>query len=279
MGDAKATSYYLPPGCRFYPSEEQLLCYYLSHQNSAGQASSGNGGYDLIKELDLYDHDPFDLPDYACYSYGHGGRRRHWYCYTVRVVKERRARSGYWRRKGRVRDVVGRGGKAVLGRRSSYEFYLGNSPKTAVRTDWVLYQYAQVDHVQASFVLCRVFVRSQGGTSKSDNGLSSCAEETVSTVRHIGIQHGGFCTPHIVPEIHGDKSVPRNTDKSKDQMTLETEVDKQVETGPLSSIQTNEQVLSSVLGVGNPLLLDGLATEHLLSLIEGDFIELDDLID
>lgn len=98
-------------------------------------------------------------------------------------------------------------------------------------------------YLQASFVLCRVFVRSQGGTSKSENGLSSCAEETVSTVRHIGIQHGGFCTPHIVPEIHGDKSVPRNTDKSKDQMTLETEVDKQVETGPLSSIQTNEQVM------------------------------------
>lgn len=146
-GDAKASSYYLPPGCRFYPSEEQLLCYYLSNKN-AEQAKSG--GYDLIKELDLYDHDPFNLPDYACYSYGHGGRKRHWYCYTVRVLKDRRAKSGYWKRKGRVRDVVGRGGKAVLGRRSSFEFYLGNSPKTAVRTDWVLYQYAQLDHLQVN---------------------------------------------------------------------------------------------------------------------------------
>ncbi|XP_050366835.1 NAC domain-containing protein 72-like [Argentina anserina] len=282
MGDAKATSFYLPPGCRFYPSEEQLLCYYLSRKNTAAAASDGisgdeDNGYDLIKELDLYGHDPFDLPDYACYPYGRGGRKRHWYCYTVRVLKERRAKSGYWRRKGRVRDVVGGGGKAVLGRRSSFVFYLGNSPKTAVRTDWVLYQYAQVDHLQASFVLCRVFVRSQGGTSISENGLSSCAEETVSTVRHIGIQHDGFNTPHIVPEIHVDKSVPRNTDKSNDQMRLETEVDKQVETGHL--FQTNDQVPSFMVGVNNPVLLDGLSSEHLMSLIEGDFIELDDLID
>ncbi|KAL6207864.1 hypothetical protein ACLB2K_018817 [Fragaria x ananassa] len=276
MGDAKATSFYLPPGCRFYPSEEQLLCYYLSRKNTAA-SDSGDHGYDLIKELDLYDRDPFDLPDYACYSYGRGGRRRHWFCYTVRVLKERRARSGYWKRKGRVRDVVGGGGKAVLGRRSSFVFYLGNSPKTAVRTDWVLYQYAQVDHLQAFFVLCRVFVRSQGGTNISENALSSCAEETVSTVRHIGIQHDGIYAPHIVPEIDGDKSVPRNTDKSKDQMRPETEVDKQVETQPVSSIQTNGQVPLS--GVSNPVLLDGLSSEHLLSLVEGDFIELDDLID
>lgn len=47
--------------------------------------------------------------------------------------------------------MVGRGGKAVLGRRTSFVFYLGNSPNTAVRTDWVLYQYAQVDHVKVLF--------------------------------------------------------------------------------------------------------------------------------
>ncbi|PQQ15623.1 NAC domain-containing protein 104-like isoform X1 [Prunus yedoensis var. nudiflora] len=127
MGDPKATSLRsLPPGCRFYPSEEQLLCCYLSNKNDADPAQSG--GYDLIRELDLYDHDPFDLPDSACYSYGHAGRKRHWFCYTVRVLKERRAKSGYWRRKGRDRDVVGRGGKAVLGRRTSFVFYWGIRP-------------------------------------------------------------------------------------------------------------------------------------------------------
>ncbi|XP_021820162.1 NAC domain-containing protein 72-like isoform X2 [Prunus avium] len=233
MGDPKATSLRsLPPGCRFYPSEEQLLCCYLSNKNDADPAQSG--GYDLIRELDLYDHDPFDLPDSACYSYGHAGRKRHWFCYTVRVLKERRAKSGYWRRKGRDRDVVGRGGKAVLGRRTSFVFYLGNSPNTAVRTDWVLYQYAQVDHVMASFVLCRVFVRSRGNRL-SYNGVSSCAEESACTVRHIGIQHDGFHTPNIVEtEVHGDNSAHRKNEMLNFPMRLDCEINDRVKNGPVS---------------------------------------------
>lgn len=157
MGEPKATSLTLPPGCRFYPSDEQLLCYYLSGKNS--DPNSGHGaryGCDLISELELYGYDPFELPERACYSYGYGGMKTHWFCYTVRVVKEsrgrRRAKSGYWRRMGRAREVVGSGGKVVLGTRTSFIFYLGNSPKTAVRTDWVLYEYALIDRPKVLFI-------------------------------------------------------------------------------------------------------------------------------
>lgn len=147
MGDPKATSSSLPPGCRFYPSDEELLCYYLSGKNADPHSSHG---VDLITELELYGCDPFELPDRACYSYGYGGRKTHWFCYAVRVVKERRgrrrAKSGYWRRRGRAREVFGLGGKVVLGTKTTFIFYLGNSPKTAVRTDWVLYEYALIDH-------------------------------------------------------------------------------------------------------------------------------------
>ena len=61
-----------------------------------------------------------------------------------------------------------------------------------LRWKWFLY------HLQASFVLCRVFVKSRSGNSVSENVLGSCAEEGVSAVRHIGIQHEGFLTPEIV---------------------------------------------------------------------------------
>ncbi|KAM1364815.1 hypothetical protein ACFX13_043925 [Malus domestica] len=280
MGDPKATSLLsLAPGCRFYPSEEQLLCYYLSSKNAAEAGKSG--GYDLIRELDLYGHDPFDLPESACYSYGHGGRKRHWFCYTVRILKKRRAKSGYWRRQGRVRDVVGRVGTVVLGRRSSFVFYLGNSPNDAVRTDLVLHQYAQVDHVKAAFVLCRILVRSRSGNRISDHGLSSYAEQSACTVRHIGIQHDGFHTPSSSEnEVHGDTSVPRKNEMSK-YPRLDPELDDRVMTRPvsISRIQSNEQVPASVLGGRNPILLDNLGAKHLHSIMEGDFIELDDLID
>lgn len=151
--DPRASSFSLPPGCRFYPSQQQLLCYYLTNKNGNSnrnpRADGSFNGYDLIRELDLYDYDPFELPDPACFSYGYGARKRHWYCYAAKIVKESRGRrktkSGYWKRRGTVRDVVGPGGK-VVGTRSSYVFYLGNSPKSAARTDWVMYEYALLDH-------------------------------------------------------------------------------------------------------------------------------------
>lgn len=46
-------------------------------------------------------------------------------------------------------------------------------------------------YLQASFVLCRVFVKSRPTISISENWLVSSAEESVSAVRHIGIQHDG----------------------------------------------------------------------------------------
>ncbi|KAK1555992.1 hypothetical protein Q3G72_034331 [Acer saccharum] len=210
MGDSRTetTSFLLPPGCRFYPSEEQLLCYYLTNKNTNDNEDGNLCGYNLIKELDLYEYEPHDLPERACFAYGYGGRKRHWYCYNrVRVSngngkekKSRRAMNGYWRRSGRVRDVVAvnRGEKVVVGTRKKFVFYLGNSPKTAVRTDWVLYEYELVDHVKTAFVLCRVFVKSRSGNSVTEIGLSSGMAESVSAVRHIGVQHDGSLTSDFV---------------------------------------------------------------------------------
>ena len=46
-------------------------------------------------------------------------------------------------------------------------------------------------YLQASFVLCRIFAKSRPRNTISENGLVSCAEESVAAVRHIGIQHDG----------------------------------------------------------------------------------------
>lgn len=173
MGDdsrgADPTSYVLPPGCRFFPSDEQLLCYYLTRKNSAPESDDADSrGCDVIKELDFYSYDPFDLPGFACYSYGYKGRRKHWYCYAlVRMVKEssrggrRTTRAGFWRKKGRVRDVCGEnGGNVVLGTRTKFVFYLGNSAKTATRTDWVMYEYALIGSVKVFFLIASFVLNS-----------------------------------------------------------------------------------------------------------------------
>ncbi|XP_059453466.1 NAC transcription factor 29-like [Corylus avellana] len=294
--DPRATSFSLPPGCRFYPSHQQLVCHYLTNKNSNGNSNpridDSVNGYDLIRELELYNYEPFELPDTACFSYGCGGRKRHWYCYTVRVAKERKGRkrktmNGYWRRRGTVRDVVGSRGKAVVGTRTSFVFYLGNSPKTAVRTDWVMYEYALLDNLKASFVLCRVFAKSHAGNSISDNGLSCCAEESVPAVRHIGIQHDGYLTPDTVEAaMYDDNSVDRNSEIPKYPKPLVSELDNPIMTGPVcvpsfpfpSGLQPREPVSSSALPGSDAVIFEALTDQQLLSILEDDFIELDDLM-
>lgn len=92
--------------------------------------------------------------------------------------------------------------------------------------------------LQASFVLCRVFVKSHGRNSTSENVLNSCAEESASAFRHIGIQ---------TSEIN---SFGRLNDMSRYPVSPDSEP-AQIMTGPVtvssiqfpSDIQPKEQVM------------------------------------
>ncbi|KAJ9566929.1 hypothetical protein OSB04_002895, partial [Centaurea solstitialis] len=181
----------LPPGCQFFPSEQELVCHYLTLKNNGDHL-----GPNLIAEIDLYRFEPFDLPEAACFLFGREGKRKHWYCFAAmpRVKRgrgeKRRAGGGFWKRSGSVKDVVGAGVQGVvLGTRKTFVFYLGDSIKTAVRTKWIMYEYALVDQkmADASYVLCRVFAKFHHRSNSPSNVLKSCGEN-VKTVRHVGIQ-------------------------------------------------------------------------------------------
>ena len=60
--------------------------------------------------------------------------------------------------------------------------------------------------MQPSFVLCRVFSKSRHRNNAAESGLSSCAEESDSAVRDIGIQHDGYVIPDAVDAKTGDDS-------------------------------------------------------------------------
>lgn len=110
----------------------------------------------MIKEINLYDYEPFNLPDSICFRFGKGGRKRHYYCFVVaRVRDEERRRgggAGYWKRTGRVRDVVL--GDVVIGTRRAFVFYLGDLGKGGARTDWFMYEYALVEPHLVRFGIC-----------------------------------------------------------------------------------------------------------------------------
>lgn len=272
-------SFPLPPGCRFYPSEELLLRYYLANKNE--NLEEGFYGSDLIRELNLYDHDPFELPDAACFSYGYGGRKRHWFCYTVTKDTKRRRRkvkSGFWLRKGKVRDILGNGNSnAVLGTRTRFVFYFGNSIKNATKTDWILYEYALVDRVMASFVLCRVVNKPPRKNSLSEIGLSCCAEDS-SAVRHVGVQHDGCVGSDVVNAVvcADDKFVDIENEIAENPIRCGGEHDDRA--APVSVAQGSQQERLSGLPSGSALFIEAMTSQQqLLSILEEDFIEMNDI--
>lgn len=61
----------LPPGFRFYPSDEELVCHYLHNKvvnqhrfagvgGGAAAAAAAAGG--TMVEVDLHTHEPWELP-------------------------------------------------------------------------------------------------------------------------------------------------------------------------------------------------------------------------
>ncbi|GAA0160163.1 hypothetical protein LIER_16780 [Lithospermum erythrorhizon] len=251
-----------PPGFRFYPSDQQLITHYLSSKNNHINLNGTN----IIQELNIYNYDPFHLPDDYCFLYGRGERRRHWFCYVRRGGRGRvrRAGGGYWKRRGRERNVVC-GGGGVVGTRRRFVFYVGFADSEFdVRTDWVMYEYDLIDHFKASFVLCRVFIKSHNVNNLLEHALSSCAEETVATVRHVGIQCDGT-DESAIAEAKADDEFLHDYDNGVSNFSrrLISELDDVFNNSPRP-----EQV-----SLNNDLTAQGL-----LAILEDDFIELDDLV-
>ncbi|XP_055835609.1 NAC domain-containing protein 40-like [Solanum dulcamara] len=265
MGDT--TSFSLAPGTRFYPSDQQLISYYLSSKNFADHR---NGFvFDIIQEIDLYNFNPSSLPDSAGFRYGRGGRRKHWFYFVARVSKggRRRAVGGYWKKRGRVRDVVDAGaGKVVVGTRKSFVFYSGDCTKT----DWLMYEYALAGHPMASFVLCRVFIKSHHRNNLSEHVFSSNGEETVATVRHVGIQFDGSAALATGSKMHGENTIDQENDVSKLPSGLVTD---------LNGHAVTENVAKQIdLESDGPPVLNDFSAQEQIAILEEDFIELDDLL-
>ncbi|KAG9160922.1 hypothetical protein Leryth_008736 [Lithospermum erythrorhizon] len=179
-----------------------------------------------------------------------GERRRHWFCYVRRGGRGRvrRAGGGYWKRRGRERNVV------------IYDMWPLNYSS---RIRLVVEPLTQ-NLILASFVLCRVFIKSHNVNNLLEHALSSCAEETVATVRHVGIQCDGT-DESAIAEAKADDEFLHDYDNGASNFSrrLISELDDVFNNSPHP-----EQV-----SLNNDLTAQGL-----LAILEDDFIELDDLV-
>ncbi|XP_066318935.1 NAC domain-containing protein 100-like [Miscanthus floridulus] len=159
----------LPPGFRFYPSDEELVCHYL-HKKVANQRIAQG----TLVEVDLHAREPWELPEVAKLT------ATEWYFFSFRDRKyatgsrtNRATKTGYWKATGKDREVRSSG--AVVGMRKTLVFYRGRAP-SGVKSGWVMHEFrldAPHSPPREDWVLCRVFQKTKGDCGDGQDGDSS----------------------------------------------------------------------------------------------------------
>lgn len=52
----------LPPGFRFHPRDDELICDYLAPKVASAAAAAANGSFPMLIDIDLNKCEPWDLP-------------------------------------------------------------------------------------------------------------------------------------------------------------------------------------------------------------------------
>ncbi|CAI8617642.1 unnamed protein product [Vicia faba] len=143
------------PGFRFHPTEEELLDFYLKNMVIGKKLR-----YDVIGFLNIYHHDPWDLPGLSKVG------EREWYFFVPRDTKHgsggrpnRTTEKGFWKATGSDRKIVTLSDpKRIIGLRKTLVFYEGRAPRGS-KTDWVMNEYRLPDNspLPKDIVLCKIY--------------------------------------------------------------------------------------------------------------------------
>uniref|UniRef100_A0A0D3FAF7 NAC domain-containing protein n=2 Tax=Oryza TaxID=4527 RepID=A0A0D3FAF7_9ORYZ len=124
------------PGFRFHPTDEELVRFYLRRKIQQKSLP-----IELIRQLDIYKYDPWDLPKLA--STG----EKEWYFYCPRDRKYRNSTrpnrvtgAGFWKATGTDRPIYSSDGSKCIGLKKSLVFYKGRAAK-GVKTDWMMHEF------------------------------------------------------------------------------------------------------------------------------------------
>ncbi|KAE9590366.1 putative transcription factor NAM family [Lupinus albus] len=123
------------PGFRFHPTDEELVDFYLKRKIQQKSLP-----IELIKLVDIYKHDPWDLPKLA----SSGEKEWYFYCPRKRKYKNsarpnRVTRTGFWKATGTDRPIYSSDGKCI-GLKKSLVFYRGRTSK-GMKTDWMMHEF------------------------------------------------------------------------------------------------------------------------------------------
>ncbi|KAL0350895.1 UNVERIFIED_CONTAM: protein FEZ [Sesamum radiatum] len=132
----KSSDDFMLPGFRFHPTDEELVEFYLKRKLQHRALP-----IELIKQVDIYKYDPWDLPKLA--STG----EKEWYFYCPRDRKYRNSTrpnrvtgSGFWKATGTDRPIYSSDGTKCIGLKKSLVFYRGRAAK-GMKTDWMMHEF------------------------------------------------------------------------------------------------------------------------------------------
>ncbi|XP_010258365.1 PREDICTED: protein FEZ [Nelumbo nucifera] len=198
------------PGFRFHPTDEELVAFYLKRK-----IQQKNLSIELIKQLDIYKYDPWDLPKLATTG------EKEWYFYCPRDRKYRNSTrpnrvtgAGFWKATGTDRPIYSSEGTKCIGLKKSLVFYKGRAAK-GIKTDWMMHEFrlpSLSDSVPPkkttpmdknlpandSWAICRIFKKTNsiGQRALSHSWVSPLPETARSDIRSQAAAH----YPQFSPE-------------------------------------------------------------------------------
>jgi len=164
-GDSEEQDDLVLPGFRFHPTDEELVTFYLRRKVARKPLSM-----EIIKEMDIYKHDPWDLPKASTV-----GGEKEWYFFCLRGRKYRNSirpnrvtGSGFWKATGIDRPIYPAAAGESVGLKKSLVYYRGSAGKGA-KTDWMMHEFRLPPAASSSppstqeavevWTICRIFKR------------------------------------------------------------------------------------------------------------------------
>lgn len=137
------------PGFRFHPTDQELVGFYLTRKVEKKAFS-----IDIIKEIDIYKHDPWDLPKSSHLQQGSGENEWYFFClrgrkYRNSIRPNRITGSGFWKATGIDKPIypsssssssTSAGAGECIGLKKSLVYYRGSASK-GTKTDWMMHEF------------------------------------------------------------------------------------------------------------------------------------------
>ncbi|PHT36117.1 putative NAC domain-containing protein 94 [Capsicum baccatum] len=178
------------PGFRFHPTEEELLEFYLKNKVLGRKLRC-----DVIGLLNIYSHDPWDLPGLATIG------EREWYFFVPRYRKHgsggrpnRTTQKGFWKATGSDKKIFGLSHpRNIIGLKKTLVFYTGRAPRGS-KTDWVMNEFRLPDPFSSpqDIVLCKIYRKA---TSLKVLEQRAAIEEEIKTAKHVHVSPCSITQP------------------------------------------------------------------------------------